>query len=97
MEAAKAFPRKPVEGIVSVFKEIYMAPYENSDIYITLEALMDIDENLTLWRYRHVAMVKRMIGMGMGTGGSSGSAYLTTTLEKSSCPELWEVRNHIGK
>ena len=74
-----------------------MAPYEHSEIYLTLEAMIDIDEQLTLWRYRHVAMVKRIIGSHGGTGGSSGSQYLTSTLEKKAFPELWEVRNLIGK
>ena len=41
-----------------------------------LTALMDVDEPLTLWRYRHALMVQRMIGVKIGTGGSSGHDYL---------------------
>lgn len=41
-----------------------------------LTALMDIDENFTAWRYRHMLMVRRMIGEKIGTGGSSGTDYL---------------------
>jgi tryptophan 2,3-dioxygenase len=37
-----------------------------------LTLLMDIDEMLALWRYRHALMVQRMIGVKIGTGGSSG-------------------------
>lgn len=47
-----------------------------------LQALMDIDESLTLWRLRHALMVERMIGVRPGTGGSSGSGYLKATAEK---------------
>ena len=47
-----------------------------------LAALMDIDETLTLWRYRHALMVERMIGLKIGTGGSSGHAYLRMTAER---------------
>jgi tryptophan 2,3-dioxygenase len=47
-----------------------------------LTALMDIDETITLWRYRHALMVERMIGLKIGTGGSSGHAYLWTTAER---------------
>ena len=47
-----------------------------------LTALMDIDETMTLWRYRHALMVERMIGMKIGTGGSSGHVYLRTTAER---------------
>jgi len=41
-----------------------------------LSLLMDIDETLTFWRYRHALMVERMIGRKIGTGGSAGYAYL---------------------
>lgn len=38
--------------------------------------MMDIDENFTTWRYRHALMAQRMLGTKIGTGGSSGHAYL---------------------
>jgi tryptophan 2,3-dioxygenase len=47
-----------------------------------LAALMDVDENLTKWRYRHALMVLRMIGTKVGTGGSSGHEYLRRTAEQ---------------
>jgi tryptophan 2,3-dioxygenase len=42
-----------------------------------LSLLMDIDETMTAWRYRHALMAQRMIGMKLGTGGSSGHDYLS--------------------
>jgi len=50
--------------------------------YNFLMELMNIDELLTTWRYRHAQMVMRMIGNKMGTGGSSGHDYLAQTAEK---------------
>ena len=47
-----------------------------------LAALMDIEETLALWRYRHALMVRRMIGVKVGTGGSSGYDYLRQTSER---------------
>lgn len=41
-----------------------------------LKRLMDIDENFTTWRYRHALLAQRMLGTKIGTGGSSGHAYL---------------------
>tara|TARA_B110000208_G_scaffold182499_1_gene234291 strand:+ start:823 stop:1086 length:264 start_codon:yes stop_codon:yes gene_type:complete len=38
--------------------------------------LLDVDELLTTWRYRHSLMVHRMLGKKLGTGGSSGFSYL---------------------
>ena len=47
-----------------------------------LRAMMDIDEQMALWRLRHALMVSRMIGRKVGTGGSSGFAYLRASAEK---------------
>jgi tryptophan 2,3-dioxygenase len=47
-----------------------------------LQALMDVDEAMTLWRYRHALMVSRMLGVKVGTGGSSGHDYLRATAER---------------
>ena len=41
-----------------------------------LEELVDLDESMTLWRSRHAQMALRMLGEKVGTGGSSGAAYL---------------------
>ncbi|MCS6808261.1 MAG: tryptophan 2,3-dioxygenase family protein [Bacteroidota bacterium] len=41
-----------------------------------LQALIAIDENFSVWRYRHAQMAMRMIGTKVGTGGSSGFEYL---------------------
>lgn len=45
--------------------------------YELLSVLLAIDENLSLWRHRHVHMVQRTIGKRVGTGGSSGADYLS--------------------
>jgi tryptophan 2,3-dioxygenase len=47
-----------------------------------LAALMDIEESMALWRYRHALMVRRMIGVKLGTGGSSGHDYLRQTSDR---------------
>ena len=47
-----------------------------------LNSLLEIDEQLSSWRYRHMNMVHRMIGMRIGTGGSSGKDYLKAAADK---------------
>lgn len=47
-----------------------------------LSRLMDIDEGLTAWRYRHALMVRRMIGTKIGTGGTAGFDYLRAAAEQ---------------
>ena len=47
-----------------------------------LNNLLEIDEQLSTWRYRHMSMVHRMIGMRIGTGGSTGKDYLAAALNR---------------
>ncbi len=47
-----------------------------------LNSLLEIDEQLSSWRYRHMNMVHRMIGSRIGTGGSSGKDYLKGAADK---------------
>lgn len=46
-----------------------------------LESLIEIDNLLGTWRYRHINMVSRIIGMRTGTGGSTGQGYLKGALD----------------
>lgn len=59
------------------------------------ERLIDIDEGIQEWRYRHVKMVERTIGAKMGTGGSSGVQYLASTLFSPVFKDLWEIRSRF--
>ncbi len=76
--------------------EIYLDSAADSAVRTLCESLIKLDEQIALWRFRHVQMVERMIGMKGGTGGSMGVAYLKTTLRKRFFPELWEARTHMG-
>ncbi len=67
----------------------------NPAITQVCERLLDLDEGFQEWRYRHVKMVERMIGSKSGTGGSTGVAYLTSTLFKPAFPDLWAIRTEF--
>lgn len=47
-----------------------------------LDTLLEIDNQLGAWRYRHINMVQRMIGSRIGTGGSTGAGYLKGAMDK---------------
>ena len=47
-----------------------------------LHQLLEIDEQLSTWRYRHMSMVARVIGTRIGTGGSTGRDYLASALDR---------------
>ena len=59
------------------------------------ERLVDLDEGIQEWRYRHVKMVERTIGARPGTGGSAGADYLRTTLMQPLFPDLWAIRSQL--
>ncbi len=83
------------ENILAGLLEIYRNP-KHQQVQTLCEALIGYDEQLSLWRFRHVQMVERMIGMKKGTGGSLGVSYLAQTLSKRFFPELWELRTHLS-
>jgi tryptophan 2,3-dioxygenase len=72
--------------------EVVAGHREHADLFEVAESLVDHDEAILLWRFRHVAMVERQIGSKRGTGGSSGARYLMSTLEKRFYPDLWAAR-----
>ena len=48
--------------------------------YRLLDAILEADKLVGVFRFRHATMVSRMIGMRVGTGGSSGADYLMRTV-----------------
>jgi tryptophan 2,3-dioxygenase len=65
---------------------LFITIYRNLPIFHLpfelLNTLSEIDELLSNWRYRHFMMVRRMIGIRVGTGGTSGAGYLEGTLSQ---------------
>jgi tryptophan 2,3-dioxygenase len=59
------------------------------------DRLVELDQGVQEWRYRHLSLVTRIIGDKRGTGGSSGAPYLRTTLFGRLFPDLWEVRGRL--
>ena len=79
------------EGVQKVLEEVYRD--DTSPAAEVCEALVDVDEGVQEWRYRHVQMVERIIGRRTGTGGSTGVDYLRSTCFRSAFPDLWAVRS----
>jgi tryptophan 2,3-dioxygenase len=83
---------EPNEDVQRVLIELHRSDPEAS---MVSEALVDFDEGLQEWRYRHVKMVERTIGRKMGSGGSSGADYLASTLFNPVFPDLWAIRSQF--
>ena len=79
-DGKKRFSHKATQAALLIFlyrdEPILHSPFN------LLSRLIDMDELFTAWRHRHALMVRRMIGAKIGTGGSSGHAYLQATANK---------------
>lgn len=79
-------------GVQRMLIGVYRNDTKNTQV---CERLVDLDEGLQEWRYRHLKMVQRTIGTKGGTGGSSGAEYLGSTLFKPVFPDLWAIRTEL--
>lgn len=82
-------PRDDVQAVLVVLH------HTDPESSMVCEALVDVDEGLGEWRYRHVKMVERTIGRKPGTGGSPGVGYLASTLFNPVFPDLWAIRSQL--
>lgn len=87
---ARGLIYKPSEEAQKVLIDVMQ---NNPEAALVSEMLLDFDEGLQEWRYRHVKMVQRTIGTKKGTGGSDGVGYLMKTLNQTIFPDLWEIRS----
>jgi tryptophan 2,3-dioxygenase len=83
------------EERIAATVQILTNPEKHAELYNMQDLLIEHDELIVSWRYNHIQMVERMLGMKRGTGGSEGVGYLMTTLSKKFFPELWEARTHL--
>jgi tryptophan 2,3-dioxygenase len=84
----------PSRQVQSVLLQVYKNDRDLADF---CELLLDVDEGIQEWRYRHVKMVERIIGSKQGTGGSSGVEYLKSTLFIPCFPDLWAIRSEFKR
>jgi tryptophan 2,3-dioxygenase len=75
--------------------EVYTQGRQNEDLYQLAEALIDWDEQVGIWRFRHVKMVGRVIGEDVvGTQGTPVE-LLAGLIKHKMFPELWAVRTDL--
>ena len=83
---------EPSADIQQILVDIYRKDPKTAEL---CERLVDLDEGVQEWRYRHVKMVERTIGTRRGTGGSTGAEYLRSTIGRPAFPDLWEIRSQL--
>ena len=80
------------DSVAAAWKTVYENTDKYWDLYQLGEKLVDIEDSLQQWRFRHMKTVERIIGFKVGTGGSSGVNYLRQVLDHRFFPELWDLR-----
>ncbi|GGC97034.1 tryptophan 2,3-dioxygenase [Thalassobacillus devorans] len=83
------------ETVEAAWTNVYENVEKYWDLYQLAEKLVDIEDWLQQWRFRHMKTVERIIGHKTGTGGSSGVGYLKKVLDHRFFPELWDVRTNL--
>ena len=83
---------EPSLEVQRILVSVYRDDTKNAEL---CERLVDLDEGIQEWRYRHVKMVERTIGAKSGTGGSAGAAYLQQTVGRPLFPDLWQIRSQL--
>jgi tryptophan 2,3-dioxygenase len=75
---------KPAFSANAMRAALFIMLYRDFPVFQTsyqiLDALVEIDHQMATWRHKHLVMVRRMIGMRMGTGNTSGRGYLEGAL-----------------
>lgn len=88
-------PYQADSSVESAWLEVYRDVDKYWDLYQLAEKLVDLEDWLQQWRFRHMKTVERIIGHKTGTGGSSGVSYLKKVLDHRFFPELWDLRTKI--
>lgn len=90
----------PAQADAAAVEEAWAAVYRaeepaGGELFQLAEVLVDIAEEFTDWRQRHLASVRRSLGAKPGTGGSTGLAWLERSLQRKVFPELFSARTQM--
>ena len=89
--AFAAFLEKSGVGL----REIYEHPHDHHQLFQLCEGLVDYDQLLQMWRYRHLVLVYRIIGTGTPSLKGKHSDLLAHGMKQRFFPKLWDVRDEV--
>jgi len=99
VELPPAITNRPVtarhEPNAAVQDGVFRLYREGGEYRILFELMVDFDESLQNWRYRHIKITERTIGNKQGTGGSRGLDFLKASLYLQAFPNLWAIRHRF--
>jgi tryptophan 2,3-dioxygenase len=89
--AASAFLER--QGVS--LRQIYDRPHDHHTLFQVCEGLVEYDQLLQIWRYRHLILVYRIIGTGTPSLKGKHSDLLAHGMKQRFFPKLWDVRDEI--
>ena len=76
-------------------RALYDHPHDHATLYQLAESLVEYDQLLQMWRYRHLMLVYRTIGTGTPSLKGKPSDLLAHGLKQRFFPRLWDVRDEV--
>lgn len=82
-------------SVENAWLQIYRDPTPDNDLFMLGEALIEIADLMSQYRWRHFTSVERILGFKPGTGGSAGVGWLRHIVDHRFFPELWSIRTQL--
>jgi tryptophan 2,3-dioxygenase len=79
----------------TTLRQIYEHPHAHHQLFQLCEALLDYDQLLQTWRYRHLILVYRIIGTGTPSLKGKHSDLLLRGMQQRFFPKLWDIRDEV--
>ena len=86
-------PYRADPSVEAAWRAVFGDPGTDNALYRLGQALVDVDQNFSIDRWRHFVSVERIIGYKPGTGGSAGVAWLEGVTGHRFFPEIWATAN----
>jgi tryptophan 2,3-dioxygenase len=93
-KVADAFERACTRRKVAV-EDLIRDPDRDRSLWSIAEAMIDVDEGFQNFRYRHLVLVKRIIGAGTPSLKGNPIDLLEANAKKSFFPSLWKAREAL--
>jgi tryptophan 2,3-dioxygenase len=95
LERDWSLPYQINPSVEQAWLQVYAQPGPDNELYRLGEALVQLADQLSQYRWRHFVSVQRLLGLKPGTGGSDGVGWLRHITEHRFFPELWSIRTQF--
>lgn len=84
-----------LDGKGLTVEKIYNSEYKHCDSYMVAECLAEYDELFQKFRYHHIQLIHRSIGLGSKSLKGRSVELLNEGMRHKFFPQLWEVRSQM--